>query len=138
MRVVIDTNCLVASIPKSGAGYWLYLAFRAKKFTWVVSTEILNEYFEILSNFYSPETAEIVMTTLLSSPNVELTEAFFNYNLIVKDPDDNKFANLAISCNARYLVSNDKHFNIFKKIEFPPLDVIKFDEFKEILAQLNV
>jgi uncharacterized protein len=135
MRVVIDTNCLIASVPKSGEGFWLYLAFRDKSFIWVVSTEILNEYFEKLSEFYSPETAEVVLTVLLSSPNTELSEPYFSYDLITKDPDDNKFANLAISTNARYLVSNDKHFNIFKTIEFPPLDVIKMHEFKEVLKK---
>ena len=50
------------------------------------------------------------------------------------DPDDNKFANLSISTGVRYLVSNDKHFNIFKQIEFPILEVVKLDEFKNILG----
>ncbi len=135
MKVVIDTNCLVASVPRFGKDFWLYLAFQEKAFTWILSTEILNEYFEILSQFYSPETAEVVITVLLSSANIELTEPFFSYNLITKDPDDNKFANLAISANARYLVSNDKHFDIFKTIDFPPLDVVKLDEFKKILKK---
>lgn len=134
MRVVIDTNCLIASVPRFGNGYWLYLAFKAQVFTWILSTEILNEYHEILATFYSPETADIVLKLLLSAPNIELTEPSFVYNLIAEDPDDNKFANLAISANARYLVSNDKHFDIFKTIDFPPLDVIKFDDFKEILG----
>jgi uncharacterized protein len=133
MRVVVDTNCLIASIPRFGTGYWLYLAFRDKAFTWIVSTEILNEYFEILSSFYSVKTAENVMTALFSSSNVEFTEPNFIYNLIVDDPDDNKFANLAISANAHYLVSNDKHFDIFKTIDFPPLEVVKLDQFKQIL-----
>ena len=31
------------------------------------------------------------------------------------------------------LVSNDKHFNIFKTIDFPPLNVVKLQEFKQIL-----
>jgi uncharacterized protein len=86
-----------------------------------------------LTDFYSVNTAEVVITTLLASPNVELTEPYFSYNFIEKDPDDNKFANLAISTNAHYLVSNDKHFNIFKKIDFPPLKVVKLDEFKKIV-----
>ncbi len=135
MRVVIDTNCLIASIPKNGKDFWLYLAFRDEAFTWVVSTEILNEYYEKVSEFYSPETADIVETVLLSAPNVELSEPYFFYNLIEKDPDDNKFANLAISTNAHHLVSNDKHFDIFKSIDFPPLSVIKLEEFKAILGR---
>ena len=135
MRVVIDTNCLIASIPKNGTAFWLYLAFRDEEFTWVISTDILNEYYEQLSEFYSPETAEIVTTVLLTAPNVELSQPYFFYNLVEKDPDDNKFANLAISTNAHHLVSNDKHFDIFKNIDFPPLSVIKLDEFRAILGR---
>lgn len=134
MRIVVDTNCLIASIPKHGDAYWLYLAFANQAFTWVVSTEILNEYYEQLSEFYSPQTAEIVITVLLSAQNTELTEPYFLYNFIVNDPDDNKFSNLAISANAHYLVSNDKHFNIFKELDFPPLTVLKLDEFRQALA----
>jgi uncharacterized protein len=133
MRVVIDTNCLIASIPANGDYFWLYLAFRAQKFTWVVSTEILEEYEEQLGKFYSTKTADIVLKILTSSPNVEFTAPYFRLGLMVNDPDDNKFADLAISTNAQYLVSNDRHFNIFKKIDFPPLNVVKLQEFKKIL-----
>jgi uncharacterized protein len=135
MRVVIDTNCLIASIPPKSEEFWLYLAFREQVFTWVISTEILNEYYEILSDFYSPETAKIVVDILLAAENVELTEPYFSYNLIVKDPEDNKFSNLAISTNAHYLVSDDKHFKIFKDIDFPPLNVVKLKKFRAILGR---
>ena len=126
---------LARSIPQNGDAFWLYLAFRNLAFTWVISTDILNEYHEKLSEFYSPETADIVTTVLLTSPNVALTQPYFFYNLVEADPDDNKFANLAISSNARYLVSDDKHFNIFKNIDFPPLNVVKLKEFKAILGK---
>lgn len=133
MRVVIDTNCLIASIPANGDYFWLYLAFRNKEFTWVVSTEILQEYEEKLSEFYSPETADVVLKVLLTSVNTELAVPYFRLGLIINDPDDNKFSDLAISTNAHYLVSNDKHFDVFKKIDFPPLNVVKLNEFKQIL-----
>ena len=133
MRVVIDTNCLIASIPVHGDYFWLYLAFRTNQFTWVVSTEILEEYEEKISEFYSPETADIVLKILTTSPNVEFAIPYFRLGLMTNDPDDNKFSDLAISTNAHYLVSNDRHFNIFKKIDFPPLNVVKLQEFKKIL-----
>jgi len=41
MRVVIDTNCLVASISPEGGYYWLYEAFEAEQFEWLISNEIL-------------------------------------------------------------------------------------------------
>ena len=37
MNVIIDTNCLIASIPPKNPEYWLYRAFRQKAFIWVIS-----------------------------------------------------------------------------------------------------
>jgi len=53
--------------------------------------------------------------------------------LINEDPDDNKFIDRAFASNCDYLVTNDKHFNILKTIEFPAIKVIKLDEFKELI-----
>lgn len=90
MKVVIDTNCLIVSIPPKNPEFWLYKAFESKQFIWVVSTEILNEYYEQLSLFYSESTAELVVEILLSASNVEFAEPYFKWNLITKDPDDNR------------------------------------------------
>jgi uncharacterized protein len=60
-------------------------------------------------------------------------EPFFKWNLVEDDPDDNKFTDLVIAGNAHYLVTNDKHFNSLKKLEFPKLDIITLDEFKRII-----
>lgn len=134
MRVVIDTNCLLASIPPSRPEFWLYVAFRAEAFEWVVSNEILAEYEEQLAEFYNAKTADRVLKILLGAPNVLLSEPFFRWNLIEKDPDDNKFADLAISTNARYLVSEDKHFTVLKKLDFPTVEVIELATFKTVLG----
>ena len=112
MKVIIDTNCLLLSIPPKNPEFWLYQAFASEQFEWVISNEILSEYFEQLDAFYSYNTAVLVSNILLSSPNVTFAAPFFKWNLIEKDPDDNKFADLAISANVNYLVTEDKHFNI--------------------------
>ena len=134
MRVVIDTNCLIASIPRHNPEYWLYKAFRNKAFDWVVSNEILFEYEEKLSDFYSPQTAELVATILTTAANVIFSEPFIKWNLITEDPDDNKFSDLAISANAHYLVSNDRHFNVLKSLTFPTVKVVTLTEFQEIMG----
>ena len=112
MKVIIDTNCLLLSIPPKNPEFWLYQAFASEQFEWVISNEILSEYFEQLDAFYSYNTAVLVSNILLSSPNVTFAAPFFIWNLIEKDSDDNKFADLAISANVNYLVTEDKHFNI--------------------------
>ena len=44
-------------------------------------------------------------------------------NLIQSDSDDNKFVDCCITANAQYIVSNDRHFDILKHIEFPHVNV---------------
>ncbi|MCE7040655.1 putative toxin-antitoxin system toxin component, PIN family [Dyadobacter sp. CY312] len=133
MRVVIDTNCLRASIPPKSPFYQLYLDFRAQKFDWYVSNEILLEYDEILTATYSAKTSQLVLHQLAIAPNVIFTEPAYKWNLITEDPDDNKFSDLAISTNADYLVTNDSHFNVFKSIPFPKLNVVDLASFLKIL-----
>lgn len=133
MRVVIDTNCLLASIPPQSSHYWLYKAFRDLKFEWLISNEVLTEYNELLSSYYSSQTAEIVLNVLSVAQNVIYTEAYFKWNLITNDPDDNKFVDLAITGNADYIVTNDKHFDILKGLDFPELNVVSLNQFREII-----
>jgi len=44
MIAVVDTNCLLASIPPQSSHYWLYKAFSDQRFQWLISNEILTEY----------------------------------------------------------------------------------------------
>jgi putative PIN family toxin of toxin-antitoxin system len=133
MIVVIDTNCLLASIPSKGKHYWLYQAFTEQRFDWLISNEILTEYEEKLAVRYSENTANLVLSILNVAPNTIFDEPYFRWNLVEGDPDDNKFADLTISGNADYLVSNDKHFDPLKIVEFPKLNIITLDEFKVIV-----
>ncbi len=119
MRVVIDTNCLIASIPPEGGNYWLYDAFEGEQFEWLISNEILSEYLEKIAEFYSEQTALLVYSIISTAVNVTFTEPFFKWQLIEADPDDNKFADLAVAGNVDYLVTNDRHFKPLKTLDFP-------------------
>ncbi len=136
LRVVIDTNCLRASIPPKSPFYQLYLDFKAGKFEWFVSTEILLEYEEILTQTYSANTALLVLNQLAIAPNVVFTEPAFRWDLIKYDYDDNKFADLALYINADYMVSNDSDFDVFKDLDFPTLKVVDLETFLNILNKL--
>ena len=133
MIVVIDTNCLLASIPPQSNYYWLYLAFKEQRFEWLISNEIMTEYEEKIAAKYFEKTANLVLSILSVAQNVTFNEPYFKWNLIEEDPDDNKFADLTIAGNADYLITNDKHFNLLKKIDFPKINVVTIDEFKKII-----
>lgn len=133
MIAVIDTNCLLASVPPKSTHYWLYTAFKEQRFEWLISNEIMAEYEERLTTKYSEKTSNLVLSVLSVAPNVIFDEAYFKWNLVENDPDDNKFADLAIAGNADYLVTNDKHFEPLKTISFPKINIVNMAEFKNII-----
>ncbi len=81
--------------------------------------------------------ADAVIDAIMDLPNLQLVNKYIFWRLIVKDPDDNKFVDCAIACNAKYLVSEDRHFNVLKEIPFPRVDVIGVEEFRQAIASLK-
>lgn len=68
MRVVIDTNGLLNSVPRDGSYRWLYDAFADEQFIWVISNEIVSEYVELVGSEFSSKAADLVMALLLIAP----------------------------------------------------------------------
>lgn len=136
MKAVIDTNCLVASISPRSRHYWLYEAFKKELFYWVVSNEVPTECEEIITKEYSKKAADLVVSTLLVAPNVVFQTPYYRWRLVENDPDDNKFAEVYLSANADFLVTEDSDFNVLKSIEFPKVKVISLNEFKEVLFKI--
>jgi uncharacterized protein len=133
IRAVIDTNVLRKTIKRTNPEFFIYEAFESELFEWVVSTEILNEYEEKLVEFYSVRTANLVLEILCNANNIIFAEPYYRWNIITDDPDDNKFSDLAIATGADCIVTYDKHFNIFKKTDFPKLKILKPNQFKVLL-----
>ena len=95
----------------------------------MLSNEILTEYEEQVTRRYSARTAQQVHDVLTTAPNACFQEAYYKWQLIEADPDDNKFVDVAIAANADYLVTNDKHFDVLKQLKFPRVPVISFQYF---------
>ena len=66
--------------------------------------------------------------------NVLLINKYATYQSYPSDKDDNKFVDCAIATNARYIVTEDKHFDILRSIKFPVVDVIDIDAFLKVLS----
>ena len=133
MRFVLDTNCLLASLSRRGAYFNVWKGLQEGKYTLCVSNEILEEYEEIIAQKTNSVIALNVVQTLLNAPSVELIDAFFRFDLIKNDPDDNKFVDCAIAGNATFVVSNDSHFDVLKEIDFPKLILKSLQEFSAML-----
>jgi len=135
MKIVLDTNCLLPAVFPHSMYHWLWESFRRSDYTICYSNEIIEEYEELLSSIYPPEITKNTIYLLLSSRNVEKVIPFYKWNLIAADPEDNKFADCALNGGADYLVTNDKHFNILKAIDFPKINVVNIDTFKKLLKE---
>lgn len=132
-KIVLDTNCLIASLSRSGQYYPVWKELQTGKYILCVSTDILEEYAEIITEKMSVNVATNVIHLLLESEFVELVNPYFSLHLIEADHDDNKFVDCAFAANATYIVSDDKHFDVLKDIAFPRLLVLKLKEFLGLL-----
>ena len=131
--IVLDTNCLISSLSKKGQYYPVWKGLQTGQYILCVSTEILEEYAEVIAQKMSAQVASSVIHLLLESSNVELINPYFSLHLIDADQDDNKFVDCAFAANATFIVSNDKHFDVLKVISFPQLIVLKLKEFLGLL-----
>ena len=136
MKVVLDTNALLVSIPRKSFYRTIFDALLKNKFDLLVSNEILSEYEEIISNKANQVVSSNIIELLLSLKNVKRNEIFFHWNLINQDADDNKYVDCAIAGNADVIVTNDKHFNVLKKLSFPKVKVISIEKFLELIKSL--
>jgi len=133
MKIVLDTNCLVVCLPATSPYHCLWQAFRNKQITLCYTTDIINEYNEVMLRFYPQTFVNDVINELLLSLNVKKTDNYYKWNLIYTDPDDNKFVDCALNAGVDFIVTNDKHFNILKKIGFPKLNIVDIESFIKII-----
>ncbi|MCK4842594.1 MAG: putative toxin-antitoxin system toxin component, PIN family [Methylococcales bacterium] len=133
MKVVLDTNVLLVSIATKSRYRIIFDSVINDSFTLIFSNEILSEYTEIIERKTNMMIANNISEMLLSLQNVHKQEIYYKWNLISEDKDDNKFVDCAIAGDVDYLVSNDRHFNCLKKIDFPKLNLLSIDEFIGLL-----
>ena len=134
MKIVLDTNVLLMSLPVASPYRSIFDRIGKEEITLAINNEILWEYEEILSVKTKPEIAFNVINYLLRLNSVELYSSYYKFNLITADVDDNKFVDCAITSQSDYLVTNDKHFDVLKEIPFPKVNVISASNFLNIIS----
>jgi len=136
LRIVLDTNVLVASISQKSPFHWAWRAFLQGKYQLCVTTDILNEYEEIVERYFSAVDAGYTLKEIMLHDNTIQIIRYFEWNILTHDPDDNKFFDCAVAASADFIVSEDKHFNILKNIPFPSVKVLTAAGFKQVIDNL--
>ena len=95
----------------------------------MLSNEVVLEYEEILTRKVGSLVANNIINAILASPNTIFINPQKRYQLIKSDPDDNKFVDCAISANAKYIVSQDHHYDVVRfnpKFDFTAINIDVF------------
>ncbi len=134
MKIIIDTNVLVSAALKGRNPQEIVLTIvkNQKKYQWIVSSEILSEYKEVLSrskfNFSPVEVQRWyklldAFTTII---DVELSVDF------PRDAKDAKFIACALVADADFFITGDRDFTEAQKlIKTTIISVSSFKEFLE-------
>ena len=77
--------------------------------------------------------AKNTLQTIENAVNTYFVTRYYRWELIEADYDDNKFADCAIAGNVEYLITQDRHFNILKPMDFPKVEVIDIKTFQNVV-----
>jgi len=127
-RLVLDTNSLLQCISRRSRYHDLWLSLLDGRNTLCVTTEILEEYAEILERKTSPKFAELALNVITNNRYTLFVTPYYHFRLIVADPDDDKFVDCAVAGNAKYIVTEDSHYDVLTGLDFPKVDIIKLDD----------
>lgn len=109
MRVVIDTNVLISAILKDRVPEEILLYVCSEtNIQWIVTPEILAEYFEVLHRpkFSLPPDIIVSWERVIDANTISFESIAEAPKL--SDPGDEKFLACAIAANADILISGDK------------------------------
>ena len=136
MKIVVDTNVLLPSLSPRSNMHWLFSEILAERHTLCVTTDILSEYAEVFERKLGARNSIAVMDLIMTLPNLLLVNKFYFWQAIEIDPDDNKFIDCAVAASARYLVSDDTHFNILRKKPLFEVEILTFKEFDSVYHKI--
>lgn len=132
-NIVLDTNCLIMAISAKNEYHLIWQAFLRGDYVLCVSNEVIEEYLEVISRNINPWVAESVVYAILTRRNVKKIVTHYRFRLIETDADDNKFVDCAIAANAKFIVTEDHHFDVLKDYSFPKVEVIGIELFMNYL-----
>jgi uncharacterized protein len=114
MTVCLDTNVLVRIFGTRQPFRPLLRALLDGRLTLAISTEILLEYEEVVTaltgNERWREVARLLNLLDALHGNLRRVEPSYRFKVIASDPEDDKFCDCAITAEADYVITEDRHF----------------------------
>ena len=116
MKVVLDTNILVAAFLSEGVCSKLLLRARKREYDLVLSTDIIAEFEGVLLRKFSLSQSELSeVRDLLAEATTEVCRVVDPIKAESRDPDDDKILACASASGADYLVTGDEDLLVVKR-----------------------
>ena len=116
MKVVLDTNVLVAAFLSEGICYKLLLRARKKEYDLVLSDDIIAEFEGVLLRKFSLSQSELSdVRNLLAEPIREICRKVDPTKPVSGRPADDKILACASASGADYLVTGDEDLLVVKQ-----------------------
>lgn len=110
LRVVPDINVLVSAFISKGNPHRIFRKCERKEIKLIVSDDILEEFTGVIGRKkFGLNKARIYKVTSIVKKSVDIIKPKTTLNIIKDDPSDNKILECAVSGNADYIISGDKH-----------------------------
>ena len=142
MRAVLDTNVVVsAAVNPKGPPAEIIRAWRARSFEWVTSLALLDE---LERTVFSPRVRrymawgedEVAEFVTVVRQRAEVVSPSQQIDAIKDDPPDNRILEAAITAQADYIVSGDRHLLELKTCE--GVQVVTPARFVAVLAAASL
>ena len=117
MRIVIDTNVIISGVFFGGFPRKILTSVVGQKITACATTEIINEYEEIVQEMIERKQGHInraILAPLIKT--MEIIEPVTHIE-VYRDSDDNKFLGCAKDSHSLYIVSGDKDLLVIGEYE---------------------
>ena len=116
MKVVFDTNVLVAPFLSEGVCYKLLLRARKKEYELVLSPDIVAEFEGVLLRKFALSQSELTdVRTLLAEAIDQVCLEVDPIEPVSRDPDDDKILACASVSQADYLATGDEDLLVVRQ-----------------------
>lgn len=134
MRVVLDTNVLIAAALKGGLAEQILRLAITKDLTVITSKEILLELGEKLISKFAWSDAEVHHYLQTLQEITQVVAPTKTLNVVKTDPDDNKILEVALEGKAELVVSIDQ--DLLKLKSFQTIGIVHPKTLTWILPKL--
>jgi uncharacterized protein len=116
VRVVFDTNVLVAAFLSEGVCHKLLSRARKKEYDLVLSVDIVAEFEGVLLRKFSLSRSELSdVRSLLAEVVKEMHQGIEPIKPVSRDPDDDNILACASAAGADYLVTGDEDLLVIER-----------------------